>query len=113
GATDPMWVNPLGNGGFTVHFTADDVGSGMDRVDFPDIGTNWSPAGGGTDTAGGATWSLAYSFVAGSAEPSNPSDPLATAWDLAGNFSTAPFRVLHDAAPPTGGSIDTPTMGPT
>ncbi|MCB0878189.1 MAG: Ig-like domain repeat protein [Thermoleophilia bacterium] len=109
-----MYVNPNGNGNFDVFFTGTDAGAGMDRVDFPDVGTNWSPSGGGSDTVGPEpNWKFTYSFSAGNAEPSNPTDPIATAWDLAGNSSTDTFTILHDAAPPTGGSIDVPTLGPT
>jgi hypothetical protein len=108
-----MYVNPLGNGSFTVAFTGSDAGSGMNRVDFPDIGANWSPVGGGSDTTGPEPWTFDYAFSSGNAEPSNPTDPIATAWDMAGNTSTASFRVLHDPDPPIGGSIDVPTTGPT
>ena len=103
-----MYFNPAGNGSFNVNVDANDAMSGVNRVEFPDFnltGSNWSVPG--TDSASPYTWNYAWTAVA-----TAPTGTVATAFDNAGNSSTAAFTILADANPPVGGSVTYPG-GPT
>ncbi|MCW2962367.1 MAG: hypothetical protein JWM90_2754, partial [Thermoleophilia bacterium] len=107
---DILYVNPgVGaSGGFRVHFQATDGGSGMQRVDFPGIGANWAPVGGGPDTdTTDSEFIFDYSWNTGAVEPLVQT---ATAWDLANNTSTDVFEIRHDTGVPIGGTVNTPNV---
>ncbi|MCW2955210.1 MAG: laminin sub domain 2, partial [Thermoleophilia bacterium] len=99
-----MFYNPAGAGSFTVSMTSVDLGTGVNRVDFPLLGTGWSPAGG--SIAGTFTpHTMGYSFTAGAVQPGTVS---AISFDNAGNSTGAPggnFTVTADNAAPSGGGL--------
>lgn len=99
-----LYFNPAQSGSFSVRINASDSGTGVDRVDFPSLGTGWTPAG-GTDNTAPAPYELIYSWSPGAVTPSTR---IAAAFDYAGNSSTVAFNVQGDASAPTGGSISYP-----
>src|SRR5690606_26115209 len=105
GASDPMYYNPAFSGGFTVRFDATDAGSGMQRVDFPALGTGSTP-GAGPGTAGAPP--LYFQTYAWTASPNTPGTQLVTAFDVAGSRANRAFTVTPDASQPTGGAISSP-----
>ena len=92
-----MWVRTSQSGSFAVQIAASDLGSGFNRVDFPALGTNWSPAGGFDDTSP-SPYTLTYSWTASAA---NPGVQNAVGFDLMGNSATASFTIASDLAAPT------------
>ncbi len=101
---DLMWVNPAMNGSFELRIGATDSATGIQRVDFPDLGSGWTPAG-ASDSTGPTPFTTTYSWTQAAAEPgTQPS----VAWSNANETTTAPFQVLHDALSPTGGSLTAP-----
>ncbi len=113
---DLLWFNSTvgaGAGTATATVTATDPASGMNRVDFPNLGAGaaWGPGGSDTTVGLGNTWSWNYSFAGGGA--GDPALNNATAIDNVGNATGAPalnFRIEPDGAGPTGGSM-TPLTG--
>jgi hypothetical protein len=106
GTGSTLFYNPGQSASFTVHMNATDAGSGVNRVDFPNLGSNWSPAG-FSDTSAGPVYGANYTYTAG---PTAPGNQLATAWDNVGYSATAGFTLTPDAAPPTGGTVTTPNV---
>ncbi|MCW2956999.1 MAG: hypothetical protein JWO69_1868, partial [Thermoleophilia bacterium] len=102
-----MFYNPLQAGSFMLGMNASDTGSGVNRVEFPALGTTgWTPGVTTSDPSGTPLYENTYTWTA---NPDVPLDPLAaTAIDNVGLSSTAAFRVVPDPAAPTGGSITYP-----
>lgn len=98
-----MYVQSAQSGSFTLVMSASDSGSGIQQLEFPTLGSGWSPAG-GNDTSN--PYSLAYSWTM---TPANPGSKTVTARDNANNTNTASFTVAHDATAPTGATITAPT----
>lgn len=96
-----LWFNPAHAGSFEVQVGASDARSAMDRVEFPVLGSGWTPDG-STDSTGPSPYSSTYSWSVGSASPGAVG---ADAFDLPGNSAPALFTVRADTAPPTGGFI--------
>lgn len=106
-AGSTLWFNPAAAGSFTVRIAASDNGSGIQRVDFPDLdgaATSWTPAGGSDTTP---AYEQVYAWVAGA---SAPGAQRATAFDTGGITAIAGFTILADADAPAGGSIAYPEM---
>lgn len=104
------WVNPSATpGSYQLHarVTATDAGSGVDRVEFPGLGANWTPASGFTNATFTSpspvsdAYTMTYSFSdPGLIAPPGPRQ--ATAYDGAGNPAPIPFEVRLDGMAPTG-----------
>lgn len=94
-----MWVNPAQTGSFSVDVTATDSGSGMKQVEYPTLGTGWSPAA-GNDTATPFTYVYTWS-----AAPASPGAKTAVARDNALNGTNVSFTVATDSAGPSGGTV--------
>ncbi|MCW2929024.1 MAG: Cable pili-associated 22 kDa adhesin protein [Thermoleophilia bacterium] len=103
------WVNPnapIGTYQLDARVTAYDLGSGVNRVEFPPLGTGWSPAG---TTNGVFTsplpalngYTKAYTFT-NPASLAAPGVQQARAFDGSGNNSPAPFEIRLDGTAPTG-----------
>jgi hypothetical protein len=121
--TDPAHLyynpNPGFSGSFFVDVTAHDDGTGMNRVEFPDIdgvAGGFTPdaptAGGNLATTAivqplGPTYRGAYWWVPGAMSPGLLNAvAFDNAWAMLGDPTTnAPFRITPDADAPTGGSI--------
>ena len=82
---DTMYYNPAGTGSFTLQMAADDAGSGVAHVAFPNLGTNWTPPAATTDTTGAPHAMFDFSRIA----PSIVSRALCTSSSDALNFSTS------------------------
>ena len=96
-----LYYRPTASGSFIVNINATDAGSGVNRVEFPDLnltGTNWSTNG--TDSTSPYAWQ--YSWSSGATAPTGT---LATGVDQAGNSATTPFTLLADSTSPAGGTI--------
>jgi hypothetical protein len=94
-----MWINPNQSGSFDVSMSAADLGTGIDRVDFPTLGAGWSPAAGQDNTP---PYSLTYAWSVGASEPGIV---VASGHDFAGNSNVDDFEVLVDSTAPTAGTI--------
>ncbi|MCW2950767.1 MAG: Large repetitive protein, partial [Thermoleophilia bacterium] len=109
---DLLWYNPAapaaGSGTATATVTASDLGSGMNRVVYPNLGAAGWGAGGNVTTAGaGNTWVFGYSFTGGG-PIGDPALNAATAFDNAGASTGAPvlnFRIEPDGVAPTGATF--------
>ncbi|MCB0878564.1 MAG: Ig-like domain repeat protein, partial [Thermoleophilia bacterium] len=102
-AGTPMWYNPAGAATFTVRMSAADAGVGMSHVAFPTLGAGWSPAG--ANVPGATPYAFTYSYTA---SPAAPNTVTASAFDTAGNSSTANFTVSPDNTAPAGGTLQVP-----
>jgi len=93
GASSTMFYNPAQAGSFDVVMNATDAGVGVNRVAYPDIDgavpVKWNPAG-GNDAA--APYSFNYTWIAGATSLGSQTT---TAFDNAGNSSTASFTVTR------------------
>ena len=94
-----VWVNTTQTGSFSVDVTATDAQSGMQRVEYPALGTGWSPSA-GNDTATPFTYVYTWSVAAAS-----PGAQTAVARDNANNTTNVAFTVSGDASGPVGGSV--------
>ena len=95
GAT--FFYRPSGAGGtFTVGATANDGGTGLDRMSFPGLSGGFSPTGIFDDRI--IPYSQTYSWFPGSTFD-NALNPV-MAYDRVGNSSSTNFAVTSDAAPP-------------
>jgi Ca2+-binding RTX toxin-like protein len=94
-----MWINTAQAVSFSVDVSATDSGSGMSQVEYPALGTNWSP-GAGSDSS--SPYAFQYTTTAGAA---NPGPQLAVARDNASNTTNVSFTVSADTTAPTSGSI--------
>jgi hypothetical protein len=104
------WVNPNAPAGayqLDARVLSWDLGSGMNRVEFPGLGAGWTPGAGvanATFTApvpAADAFTFAYTF-ANPASLVAPVAPQATAFDNAGNATPIPFTVRLDGNAPTG-----------
>ncbi|MCW2929022.1 MAG: Laminin sub domain 2, partial [Thermoleophilia bacterium] len=103
-----LWFNPAQAGNVTLNITASDGGSLMNRVDFPALGTGWTPATvSANNTPSGSVYSQIYTWTGGASSPGPRS---AVGFDNAGNSASAGFEVVADPNPPTGGSITVPNV---
>ncbi|MCW2961569.1 MAG: Na-Ca exchanger/integrin-beta4, partial [Thermoleophilia bacterium] len=107
-----LWINanPMFSGSFRVEVTANDgLGSGMNRVEFPDHGVGWSntPAS-RIDLVATApdVFDMEYTWASGAAAPAVPQT--FTAFDNVGLSATKGYEVLLDATGPSGGSVTYP-----
>lgn len=105
-----LWINPAYAGSVTVALTANDSGTGVDTVSFPDL----DGPGEGTYTPGGATvssapWSQVY--VWGSNNSVLPVGAVtATITDRVGRTRDVSFTVTADRDIPSAGTVSvTPT----
>jgi hypothetical protein len=109
------WINPAAppaTYALDARVTAKDLGSGVNRVSFPALGTGWTPAAASDATFTSPVpvanaYTEAYAFTVPGVV-SAPGIQSATAYDNSGNSGPIPFEVRHDAAGPTGGSISSP-----
>ena len=97
GAT--MWINPTQTGSFSVDVTATDAESGMQRVEYPALGTGWSP-GAGNDNSSPYTYVYTWSVA-----PTAPGLKNAVARDNGNNTTNVPFTVASDNVGPASASI--------
>jgi hypothetical protein len=103
-----LYFNPAQTGTVDLNIDAQDGGTGINRVDFPQLGANWTPAGPSSDnTAAGNIYSVSYGWSAGAADPGAQ---VATGYDNAGNSATAAFDVEADSTAPAGGTLTVPNV---
>ncbi len=93
-----IWYNTVSSGGFDVGVSANDDGSGIKEVDFPD-----TVSSGGSDTSSPYSWSYSWST---SSSYSNTAT--VTCYDNVGNSNTASFIVTKDTTAPSGGYVKYP-----
>jgi hypothetical protein len=98
-----IYVNDLVQGSFTVQVAASDAGSGINRTDFPALGTGFSPAG-ASDTV--APYAQTYSWAPASPVPGTRT---INVYDNAGNVTAVQFTVAYDASAPAGGAVTYPS----
>lgn len=103
GPARTLWVNPAATGTAKLTVTAEDEGTGVSHVDFPDLGGGWTPTGGGTHTTP-APYEFSYGY---SAPVTGAGTRQVVAHDLAGNSASEELLVAIDADGP-GGSLTYP-----
>ncbi|MCW2950770.1 MAG: laminin sub domain 2, partial [Thermoleophilia bacterium] len=98
-----LYVNPTSTGTATLKVLANDTGSGVNRVEFPALGSGWSPAALSSDTTGTPTYDLLYSWSPVMVAPTSPQQVRAV--DNVSLSDTSNFDVELDGTAPSGSSI--------
>ena len=94
-----LFYRPAGAGSFNVNASASDGESGLQAIVLPGLAAGFTP------TVAAAATSRTYSWTSGA---SDAGAKTVTAYDNAGNTSTASFSLAPDSTPPTGGSVTYP-----
>jgi hypothetical protein len=94
-----VFYRPAGTGSFTVNASASDGESGLQAIVLPGLGAGFTP------TVAAAATARTYSWTSGASEAGAKT---VTAYDNAGNTSSATFTITPDSTAPTGGSVNYP-----
>ena len=104
-AAQKLWYNPAQQGDFQLAINVADVQSAEKKVDFPQLGTNWTPPLADpllTDSSVPSPFTITYGWDGTVTTPTEPGAQTATGFNNANLTATAGFTVSKDDVLPTG-----------